>query len=138
MIGKKSAPEKPADSISTLIGADTEIEGDIRFSGGLRVDGKVVGRIQADGAGSSTLVVGESGKVEGDLRAAHVIIDGNVRGSIAAQGQIGLQAHALVTGDLSCRSIDMALGSRLNGKLICDPGRGGATTSTTKTTESGS
>lgn len=46
MFGKR--PEKPSRRIDSLIGAGTRVTGDIHFSGGLRVDGEVIGNVRAD------------------------------------------------------------------------------------------
>lgn len=64
MFGKKS-DGKPQGRIDSLIGAGTRVEGSIRFSGGLRIDGEVIGSVlAADGATSSTLVLSEQARVE--------------------------------------------------------------------------
>ncbi|OZA12763.1 MAG: hypothetical protein B7Y02_06930 [Rhodobacterales bacterium 17-64-5] len=68
--------------MDTLIGAGTQIHGDITFSGGLRIDGEIHGNVTASGEGSSTLVVSEHARVEGEVRVSHVVINGTVTGPV--------------------------------------------------------
>ena len=88
MFGK---PNKPSP-IDSLIGAGSVIEGNISFSGGLRVDGHVRGNITATGTKPGTLVLSEMAKVEGEIEVAHVVINGTVAGPVRAlleRGQLG-------------------------------------------------
>jgi cytoskeletal protein CcmA (bactofilin family) len=80
MFGKKSE-NKPSGRIDSLIGAGTRVEGSIRFAGGLRIDGEVVGSVEAaEGASSSTLVISEHARVEGAICVAHLVTNGMVVG----------------------------------------------------------
>jgi len=67
MFGRKSR-----DTIDSLIGGSTSIEGNLRFRGGLRLDGHVKGNIVAESGESSMLVISEQARVEGEVRATHV------------------------------------------------------------------
>ena len=78
MFGKSNKPS-PIDS---LIGTGTTIEGNITFTGGLRIDGHVKGNVKANGNKPGTLVVSELAKVEGDIDVAHVVINGTVAGPV--------------------------------------------------------
>jgi len=80
MFGKSNKPS-PIDS---LIGTGTTIEGNITFTGGLRIDGHVKGNVKANGNKPGTLVVSELAKVEGDIDVAHVVINGTVAGPVLA------------------------------------------------------
>ena len=77
MFGKKAA--KPHGHIDTLIGVDTCVQGDIEFSGGLRVDGHVRGNIIAIGEKPSTLVLSEQGTIEGKVQVSHAVINGTIQ-----------------------------------------------------------
>jgi len=115
-MGKK-AGEKPCSTIDTLISEQTQITGNLAFSGGLRVDGKVYGDIIAEGDGS-TLILSERGTVTGNIRAPHLIINGMVKGNVFSTESIELQAKAEITGDISYKSLEMALGATVNGGLL--------------------
>ena len=96
MFFKKS--NRIQNSIDTLIGADTRIEGDIHFSGGLRVDGAIRGKVSEPIATPSTLILSEHGSIEGAVSASKIVINGKVTGPARA-GQVSeLAAKAQRTG----------------------------------------
>jgi len=116
MLGKKPG-EKPCSTIDTLIGEQTTITGNLVFSGGLRIDGKVHGDITAQGEGS-TLILSERGEVVGNMRVPHLVINGSVKGNVHSMECVELQAKAEITGDMTYKTLEMALGATVNGSLI--------------------
>ena len=96
MFGKTNKPS-PIDS---LIGAGTTIEGNISFTGGLRIDGHVKGNVKATGNKPGTLVLSELAKVEGEIDVAHVVINGTVAGPVRATEYVELLPKARVTGNV--------------------------------------
>lgn len=116
MLGKKPG-EKPCNTIDTLIGEQTTITGNLVFSGGLRIDGKVHGDITAQGEGS-TLILSERGEVVGNMRVPHLIINGSIKGNVHSTECVELQAKAEITGDMTYKTLEMALGATVNGSLI--------------------
>lgn len=116
-LGKKS--EKPCNTIDTLIGLKTDLKGDISFSGGLRIDGKVKGNITAkpDDA-NSLLVLSEHAVVIGNVTVPHMVINGVIKGHVRASERIELQSKADITGDVTYKLLEMALGASINGSLI--------------------
>ncbi len=114
----KGADEKPCNTIDTLIGEKTELKGDITFTGGLRIDGKVKGHITAKDGGNGTLVLSENAVVVGNITVPHVIINGKIQGNVRASGHIELQASAEITGDVYYQMIEMAMGAVINGNLV--------------------
>lgn len=114
MFGAKNS--KPTSKIDTLIGAGSRIDGDVRFSGGLRVDGVVSGNIVSDDAG--TLVLSEEAVVEGEIRVAHAVINGQVTGPVHASDSLELQAKARISGDVHYTTIEVHLGAVIDGRLI--------------------
>lgn len=117
VLGKASA-EKPCNTIDTLVGAKTDLKGDIVFSGGLRVDGKVRGNITAKGDGNSTLVLSENATVTGNVTVPHIITNGSIKGNVRAAERIELQSKAEIFGDVYYKVIEMALGAVVNGSLV--------------------
>ena len=71
MFGSKKSGAAQA-RIESLIGPGTRVEGHIIFTGGLRVDGEVVGNVSAEGAGPATLVISEKAIIRGDVRVNNV------------------------------------------------------------------
>ena len=71
--------------VDTLVGEGTCVAGDLSFSGGLHVDGTVRGNIIAEGGeAAAMLVIGDRGRVEGEVRVPHVVISGSVTGDVRA------------------------------------------------------
>lgn len=120
MFGKK--PSKPQNRIDCLIGVGTSIEGNINFSGGLRVDGHVRGNVVANGENSSTLVLSEQARIEGEIRVSHVVINGSVIGPVYAGEYIELQSKSNVTGDVYYKTLEIQLGAVVQGRLVYQDG----------------
>lgn len=110
----------------TLISRDTEIVGDIHFSGELIIEGRVRGSIFAEDVGDPIVSLPESGTVEGDIIAPSAVINGLVHGNVHCSKHIELASKASVVGDIRYSMIEMVLGSEVNGKLerITDGGGG--------------
>lgn len=116
MFFKKS--NKIQNSIDTLIGADTRVDGDIHFTGGLRVDGTIRGNVSEPNASPSTLILSEHGRIEGAISASKIVINGQVTGPVTAIQFIELQAKARITGDVHYKSLEMHTGAVIEGKLV--------------------
>jgi cytoskeletal protein CcmA (bactofilin family) len=108
-------------SIETLVGKGTSVRGDLEFGGGLHVDGTVVGNLSALGDTGTLLSISEAGRVEGTIKAPHVIVNGTVRGDIHALERLVLGAKARVEGNVYYGSIELELGAQVNGHLV--PGK---------------
>ncbi len=100
----------------TLIAANAQVVGDVHFTGGLHVQGVVRGNVLAGPEGGH-LVVGEGGMIDGEIRAPHVVINGEVRGNVFATARLELAAHAVVTGNVHYRLIEIVVGARIDGVL---------------------
>lgn len=109
---------KPKNRIDTLIGAATRIDGNVSFSGGVRVDGEVTGNIIATPGKASTLVLSEHGRVNGEINVTHLVVNGVVDGSVCAAEYLELQSKARVTGDVHYKNLEIQLGAIVEGKLI--------------------
>lgn len=116
MFFKKS--NRIQNSIDTLVGVDTRIEGDIHFSGGLRVDGAIRGNVSEPNASPSTLILSEHGRIEGAVSASKIVINGKVVGPVRASQFIELQSKARITGDVYYKSLEMHTGAVIEGKLV--------------------
>lgn len=113
MFGNKAQPP-----IKSLIAEGTQIAGDIKFTEGLRIDGKVMGSVQADPEQPSILVISEAASVEGGgVRADHVIINGTVKGPVHAGELLELQPQARIMGDVQYKALEMHQGAVISGHL---------------------
>ena len=121
MFGAKTS-SKPQNRIDCLIGAGTRVEGNVIFSGGLRVDGHVKGSILAEEGKSGTLVISELARVEGEIRVPHVVINGAVCGPVNSAEYVELQPKANVTGDVYYNTLEMQLGAVVQGRLVHQDG----------------
>lgn len=124
----KKTNEKPCNTIDTLIGSKTEIKGDVQFTGGLRIDGKIRGNILALGDGSSMLVLSEHAEVTGNVTVPHIIVNGRIDGNVRATERIELQNKGEITGDVSYKVIEIAAGAAINGALTREAGKGAVVT----------
>ncbi len=113
-----NAKKHTAAKIDTVIGQHTVIKGDVHFTGGLHVDGKVKGNVLADASGDSVLTLSEQGSIEGEVRVPDVILNGVVVGDVYATERIELAAHARVKGNVFYKLIEMAMGAEVNGNLV--------------------
>ncbi|MEN9560425.1 MAG: hypothetical protein RLZZ502_1636 [Pseudomonadota bacterium] len=117
MFGKKKV-NIAQQRIDSLVGAETGVKGDLDFTGGLRVDGQVVGNIKnTEGNTDSTLVLSEKAKVVGEVHVPHVVINGTVDGPVFATEYLELLANARVTGDVHYKTLEMHVGAVVEGRL---------------------
>jgi cytoskeletal protein CcmA (bactofilin family) len=109
---------KPQNRIDTLIGAETRVEGDIHFTGGLRVDGSIRGNVSEVASTPGSVVLSEHGRIEGSVTVSHVVINGKILGPVRANQYVELQTKSRVTGDVYYKSLEMHTGAVIEGKLI--------------------
>jgi cytoskeletal protein CcmA (bactofilin family) len=104
--------------VDTLIGRQTVIIGDVQFSGGLHVEGRVVGNVIAeDPQAKAVLILSETGVIEGEVRVPNMVINGAVAGDVYATGHIELAPRARIIGSVYYRLMEMAAGAEVNGNL---------------------
>ncbi|ARN74427.1 bactofilin family protein [Oceanicoccus sagamiensis] len=103
---------------TTLISKDSEIIGDIKFSGDLEVQGLVRGNIHASSDNKATVRIVEGGRVEGEIHAPKVIVNGHVKGDVHCSDHVELAAKANVDGNVHYNLIEMVKGAQLNGNLV--------------------
>lgn len=101
----------------TLISVKTEIIGDIKFTGGLHIDGVIKGNLVAEGGSGAVVRVSDKGRVEGQITAPNIIINGKVIGDVHAGEYIELAKKAQVSGDVYYQMMEMVMGAEVNGKL---------------------
>jgi cytoskeletal protein CcmA (bactofilin family) len=107
-------------TIDSLIGMSTSIVGNVHFKGGLRIDGHVKGDVIADPGQVSMLVISEAAKVEGEVRVAHLVVNGEIVGPVFSTELLELQPKARITGDVNYKALEMHGGALVSGKLTHD------------------
>lgn len=113
-----SRNKKVSNDINTLIGPHTEVTGDIKFKGGLRVEGTVRGSILALDDPQAILSVANGGKILGEVRVPHIDLNGGVEGDVYAGERLELDGGARVKGNVFYKAIQMNEGAEVNGKMV--------------------
>jgi cytoskeletal protein CcmA (bactofilin family) len=106
MFGKKSSSK-----LETLVGAESEVHGELAVKGTIRIDGLVDGNINAD-----WVIVGETGTVAGNIRARGAVVGGRVTGNIDAEKIVELKAKARFAGEIRTPSLTVAEGAVFEGQ----------------------
>lgn len=108
--------KKKSPPIRSLIGEGVVVQGNLRFTEGLRIDGEVHGDVLA-GEGSSILVISEKARVHGKVRASHMIVNGEIKGGVHSDEILELQPKARIEGDVRYQTLEMHPGAQVEGEL---------------------
>jgi len=117
MFGKKKV-SSTSTNIDTLISSKVEIHGDILFSGGVQIDGKVYGNVIANDNSNAFIQITEHGFVQGDVRAPQAVINGHIEGNIYSSKHLELAEKAAITGDVYYSLVEMVMGAAVNGNMV--------------------
>jgi cytoskeletal protein CcmA (bactofilin family) len=116
MFGKNK--KQKSARISTVIGDETEVHGDIIFTGGLHVDGVIKGNVTAQSKTDAVLTISENGVIEGEVKVPNVILNGKVSGDVYSIGHLELAPKAEVTGTVYYNLLEMSMGASVNGNMV--------------------
>lgn len=100
MLGKKSVEQINA-KISSIIGADMVVDGNIRAKEAVRVEGTVNGDVDTEGA----LIISSSGKVKGNVKGSSIIIGGSLEGDLTSGGRTEVASTGKVIGNIRTKSL---------------------------------
>jgi cytoskeletal protein CcmA (bactofilin family) len=98
--------------ISTIISDGCKIDGNISSSSSIRIDGIINGDVQAN----QGIIVGETGKVLGSIKASEAVIFGNIAGNISVQ-KLEIKSTGKISGDISTQTIEVEFGAVYNGRV---------------------
>ncbi|AEF20597.1 MULTISPECIES: bactofilin family protein [Pseudomonas] len=112
--GKEKADMQRFTGKTSLIAAGAVFRGDLEFQGAVQIDGKVLGDLLTE---QGLVRVSAEGQVEGEVRAPHVVIDGEIIGDVYASQHVELGAKARVRGNLYYGLMEMAMGAQVEGGL---------------------
>lgn len=107
-----------AAEITSVIGAEDRIRGELHVSGCARIDGVIRGSVERQGY-QACAVVGTSGHVRGDIHVHSIWIEGQVVGTVEATGHVEIAATATVEADISYGTLSIAAGAQVSGRLRC-------------------
>lgn len=109
-MAKTNEPQGPSASVS-LIGVGTNIKGEVKCSGDLRIDGSVDGTVEAEGK----VVVGEAGKIYGEVICRNADISGYLKGKIGVRELLAIKATARLEGEIVTQKLSIEPGSKFTG-----------------------
>ena len=113
---KKNKEQQPLEikeqEISTIIGEGYTFTGEIRGASVIRIEGTVMGNISVEGG----VILGEKGKIDGDINTRSAIIYGTITGNVKTV-QLEIKKSGLVNGDITTDTLEIELGAQYNGKL---------------------
>lgn len=121
---KKSKNNPLETSSHNIIAAGTTFKGSLTVEGNIRIDGTLLGDISTKGK----LVLGETGKIEGEIECTNAVISGNLRGKIVVHELLSLKSTSNVDGDIFYGKIEVDQGSKINGTLLIHPTKDHKTT----------
>ncbi len=112
MFGRNAKSE-----IDSLIGISARIEGDLCFTGGLRIDGEVRGNVIAADGPDHVLIVSEYARIEGEVRCANLVVNGYIEGAVFASEVLELQPKGRIIGNVHYKLLEIHGGATVTGTL---------------------
>ena len=109
-----------AGECTTVIGADAVFKGELAFEKGVRVDGRVEGKITTKGH----LAVSKGGKLQADVLAGNILVEGQVDGNLTANERVELRNTARLKGDIKAVKLLVAEGAAFVGHCTVGPDAG--------------
>ena len=101
-------------SINTVIGKGSEIKGNIKVNGVVRIDGDIDGNLETDG----NVIIGENARIRGNINAKSIIVGGIILGNIFANESVKVLANSIVIGDILSHKVQIEDDALVNGKCI--------------------
>lgn len=98
------------EKLESFVGTSTHFKGDITTKGTLRIDGSVVGNVEAD-----WLILGEKAHMKGDVKAKGIIVGGCIEGNIKADEIIEIKSKGQIIGEILTSKLSMAEGAIFDG-----------------------
>lgn len=114
----KARAQRGGGSVDTLVGPTVVMRGDVQFAGGLYLEGQLIGRALAEPGAEATITVAPRGRVEGELHAPVIVINGHVVGDVHAAERLELGPEARVEGNLHYSVVEMSAGATVTGRLV--------------------
>ncbi len=110
-MAKKTNNRFAPGELSTIIGQDAELEGNLKVQASMRIDGRVKGELNC----KDTVTVGSEGSIEGNVSAKDIVIGGKITGQLNATGKIILESSSVLNGDLKTVRLVIEEGAVFNG-----------------------
>ena len=116
---KNGSANTQPDSLNTILGKGSVINGTVKIESSVRLDGRLIGELHSTGA----VTIGSDGNVDGNIFARSAVIGGKVKGSIETTDHIVLEDRSVVIGDLKTSKLTIDEGAMFEGNCDMDPNR---------------
>ncbi len=113
MLGKKTTDQINA-KISSIIGSDMVVEGNIKAKEAVRVEGSVTGDVETEGA----LIISSTGKVKGNVKGSNIVIGGSLEGDLTSGGRTEVASTGKVIGNIRTKSLIVDENAVFQGQCI--------------------
>ncbi len=110
---QKNASSGDAMSAETVIGPAVKVEGDLKGTGNVLIEGTLTGTLTTD----KDVTVGSGAQIMANISAMNASVAGTVNGSLMISGHLIIQGSAKITGDIMTKTISVESGARINGHL---------------------
>jgi cytoskeletal protein CcmA (bactofilin family) len=117
MFRRKRGASIEVTKLTSLVSHNVEVQGDIHFSGGLRVDGRITGNVISRDDARGLLVLSDKGSITGRVKVYDAVVNGRIDGDLEVEHFLELQANARVSGNISYRQLRMECGATVDGTL---------------------
>ena len=99
------------ETAETIVAAGMRIEGELKSSGNIKIDGIVSGKVHT----SHDLIIGPNAQIDADLIAANATIAGVVKGNITVKDSLTIAGSGKVIGNINCQTLDISQGAYFSG-----------------------
>ncbi len=121
MLGRKTTEQVNA-KIGSIIGADMIVEGNIKATEAIRVEGNVKGDVSSEG----TLVISSTGKVIGNIKGNNIMIAGTIEGDLFSGGRTEVASTGRIIGNIRTKSLIVDENAVFQGQCTMNPDGGTA------------
>jgi cytoskeletal protein CcmA (bactofilin family) len=111
---KSSAAAFPSPNAFNTLALGTVIEGNVKSSSDIRVDGSIYGNLTCD----AKVIIGPGGMIEGDVTCASAHIEGKYKGKLIVGDMLNIRENAVITGDIVTQKLIVQAGATFNGTCV--------------------
>ena len=103
---------KDMEKLKSFLGTQSELQGELKIKGILRLDGAVSGKIEAD-----QVIVSETAMIRGEILAKRIIVGGKVEGTLKATELLEIDKKGKVQGEIFARKLIVMEGGEFSGQI---------------------
>ncbi len=112
-------PQSASNHYPTIIGTDAVFKGELKFDQSVRLLGRFEGSMETNG----NLLIADGAKLQGEVHACDVNVDGEIKGNVNATGKVCLTKSANMEGDLVVSRLEVAEGAVFIGRCVVGTGK---------------